>query len=68
MLDVIGIEPEIHNDLPTATILSFSTIACWSKSAFRALGNPNNALDIGGCLLGMAFTIGSVQNPSNVPL
>jgi hypothetical protein len=68
MLDVIRAKPEIRDNLLGTTILSFPSPVCWSRSAFGALGNPSNVLDIGGCLLGMAFTIRSVGDPSNVPL
>jgi hypothetical protein len=67
-LDVIGSKPEIRDNFLVVSILSFPTPICWSKSVFGALGNPSNALDLGGCLLGMAFTIGYVRDPSNVRL
>jgi hypothetical protein len=68
VLDVIGSKPEVHDNLLVATILSVPTIVCWSRSAFGALSNPNSALDIGGCLLGIAFIIGCMGDPNNVPL
>jgi hypothetical protein len=67
-LNVIGTRPEVRDNLLVATILSIPTPVCWSKSAFGVLGNPSNALDLGSCLLGMAFTTRSVRDPSNVPL
>jgi hypothetical protein len=60
-LDVIGAKSEVGDNLLFATI-------CWSRNAFGALGNPSSAFDIGGWQLDMAFTIGSKQDPSNVPL
>jgi hypothetical protein len=68
MLNVIEAKPEVHDNLFVATILSFPTLVCWNKSSFGTLGNPSSALDISGCLLGMAITTGFVQDPSNVPL
>jgi hypothetical protein len=68
MLNVIGAKPEVRDNLLVATILSFPTPVYWSRSAFGALGNPSNAVDIHGCLLGMAFTTRSIGDPSNVPL
>jgi hypothetical protein len=68
-LNVIGTKPEVYDNLLIATILSFLTSICWSRSAFGALGNlPSSTLDLGGCLLGMACTTGSMRDPSNVPL
>jgi hypothetical protein len=52
---------EVRNNFLIATILSFPTPIRWNRSAFGTLGNPSNALDIGGCLLGMAFTIGPIK-------
>jgi hypothetical protein len=57
VLDVIGTELEVRDNIPIATILFFPTSVCWSGSAFGILSNPSNAPEIGGCLLGMAFTI-----------
>jgi hypothetical protein len=68
VLDVIGTKPEVLDNHLGLTILGFPSPVCWSRSAFGALGNPNNALDIGGSLLGMAFTTRSVEDPRNVPL
>jgi hypothetical protein len=67
-LNVIGAEPKVRDNLLVATILSCPIPVCWNKSTFGALGNPSSALDLGGCLLGMAFTTGFVRDPSNVPL
>jgi hypothetical protein len=67
-LDVIGAKLEVRDNLLVATIFSSPTPVCWSRNAFGALGNPSSALDVGSCLLGMAFTTGSVRDPSNVPL
>jgi hypothetical protein len=67
-LVVIEEKPEFHGNLPIATILFFPTTICRSRSAFGALGNPSNAPNICGCLLGIAFTIRSVQDSNNVPL
>ena len=67
-LNVIQAKPEVHDNLFGPTILSLPTTICWSRSAFKALGNPSSALDLGGYLLDMVFTIGSMQDPSNVPL
>jgi hypothetical protein len=53
MLDVIRAKLVVRDNLLVATILTFPTPICWSRSA---LGNPSSALDLGGCLLGMAFT------------
>jgi hypothetical protein len=66
--DVITAKPKVRGNLLIATILNFPTLVYWSRSAFGALGNLSNALDFDGCLLGMAFTIGFVQDPSNVPV
>jgi hypothetical protein len=63
--NVIGAKPKVHDNLFVATILIFPTTVCWSRSAFGALGNLSSALDIGACLLGMAFTIGSMRDPNN---
>ena len=68
VLNVIGAKPEIHDNFLVPTILNFPTSVYWSTSAFGALGNPSSALDLGGCLLGMAFIIGYIQDPSDVPL
>jgi hypothetical protein len=67
-LDVIGAKPEVRDNHFGPTILSFTSLVCWSRSAFGTLGNPSSALDIGGSLLGMAFTFRSVGDPHNVPL
>jgi hypothetical protein len=67
-LNIIRAKPEVCDNLLVATILSFLTPICWSRSALGALGNPSSALDLGGCLLDMAFTTESVQDPSNMPL
>jgi hypothetical protein len=66
--DVIGTKLEVRDNFLIATILQSPTTVCWRRTAFGALGNPSNVPDIGGCLLGMAFTIGFVQDPSNVSL
>jgi hypothetical protein len=67
-LNVIGAKPEVCDNLLVATTLSFSTPFCRSKSGFGILSNPSSVLDIGGCLLDMAFTIGFVRDLSNMPL
>jgi hypothetical protein len=66
VLNVIGAKPEVRDNLLVATILSFPTPVYWSRSAFGALGNPSSALDLVGCLLGMAFTTAFVRDPSIV--
>jgi hypothetical protein len=66
--NVIGAKPEVGDNLLIATIMSFPTTVCWSRSAFGAFGNPSSLPDVCTCLLGMEFAIGFVQNPSNVPL
>jgi hypothetical protein len=67
-LDVIGAKPELRDNHLGPIILSFPSLVCWSSSAFGVLGNPSSALDIGGCLLGMAFTTRPMGDPCNVPL
>jgi hypothetical protein len=67
-LDVIGAKPEVRDNHLGPTILSFPSPVCWSRSAFGALGNLSSALDIGGSLLGMAFTTRFVGDPRNMPL
>jgi hypothetical protein len=67
-LDVIRAKPKVGDNLFVATILIFPTTICWNRSAFGTLGNLSSTLNISGCLLGMAFIIGSMQDPSNVPL
>jgi hypothetical protein len=67
-LDVIGAKPEVRDNHPGPTILSFPSLVYWSRSAFGALGNPSSALDIGASLLGIAFTTRSMGDPRNVPL
>jgi hypothetical protein len=52
-LDVIGAKLEVRDDLLVATILSFSTTICWSRSAFGPFGNPSSTPDICRCLLGI---------------
>jgi hypothetical protein len=68
VLNVIKAKPKVCDNLPVATILVFPIIVCWSRSVFKACGNPSSAPDISGCLLDMAFIIWTMQNPSNVPL
>jgi hypothetical protein len=40
VLDVITAKLKFRDKIPIATILFFPTMVCWSRSAFRALGNP----------------------------
>jgi hypothetical protein len=53
----MGAKLEVRDNHLGPTILSISSLVCWSSSAFGALGNSNSALEVGGCLLGMAFIL-----------
>ena len=67
-LDVIGAKPEVRDNHLGPTILNIPSSFCWSNSAFGALSNPSNALEVGGCMLGMKFITRSMGDPCNVPL
>jgi hypothetical protein len=67
-LDVIGAKPKVRDNTLIAIILSFLTMVYWNRNAFGVLDNLSSAPNICGCLLGIAFTIRSVQDSNNVPL